>query len=593
MVIYVVDTSVVIERVISKSVNEGKIEGRILIPRAVMAELEHQANKGLETGMLGLEELQNLQNLKKDKKIEIEFIGERPNIYQMKYAKQGGEIDALIRELAYHEDATLITADRVQAESAKALGMNVMFFEFEKPIEGLKLEKLFDDKTMSIHLKGDCFCYAKKGMPGDWNLVKVSKEKFSNEKIKEMAKEVVEKTRMDKNSFVEIARSGSTIVQYKNYRIVITKPPVSDGWEITAVKPLKKLNLEEYKIHEVIADRIKNKARGIIIAGETGSGKSTFAMAVAESYLKQGRIVKTVESPRDLILPNEITQYSKNFTSSEELHDILFLSRPDNIIFDEVRDTPDFKLYIDLRLAGSNCVGVLHSGSPIDAIQRFIGRLDCGMIPSVLDTILFIEKGNIGKVYSLSITVKVPSGMVEADLSRPVIEVRNFENGKLEYEIYSYGEGTVVIPVSKEEKPTRKLAEKQIEKEFSKYVDRVNVEILNDNKAVVYVPSGSISRIIGKQGKNIDMIEKRLGIGIDVQELKSKEKVNYEVYEKGKYIIFNVNTTGNVDFYVDGEFLFSGIVGKSGEVKVHSKSELGKALLKALDKKKGIEILKV
>ena len=593
MVIYVVDTSVVIERVISKSVNEGKIEGRILIPRAVMAELEHQANKGLETGMLGLEELQNLQNLKKDKKIEIEFIGERPNIYQMKYAKQGGEIDALIRELAYHEDATLITADRVQAESAKALGMNVMFFEFEKPIEGLKLEKLFDDKTMSIHLKGDCFCYAKKGMPGDWNLVKVSKEKFSNEKIKEMAKEVVEKTRMDKNSFVEIARSGSTIVQYKNYRIVITKPPVSDGWEITAVKPLKKLNLEEYKIHEVIADRIKNKARGIIIAGETGSGKSTFAMAVAESYLKQGRIVKTVESPRDLILPNEITQYSKNFTSSEELHDILFLSRPDNIIFDEVRDTPDFKLYIDLRLAGSNCVGVLHSGSPIDAIQRFIGRLDCGMIPSVLDTILFIEKGNIGKVYSLSITVKVPSGMVEADLSRPVIEVRNFENGKLEYEIYSYGEGTVVIPVSKEEKPTRKLAEKQIEKEFSKYVDRVNVEILNDNKAVVYVPSGSISRIIGKQGKNIDMIEKRLGIGIDVQELKSKEKVNYEVYEKGKYIIFNVNTTGNVDFYVDGEFLFSGIVGKGGEVKVHSKSELGKALLKALDKKKGIEILKV
>ena len=593
MVIYVVDTSVVIERVISKSVNEGKIEGRILIPRAVMAELEHQANKGLETGMLGLEELQNLQNLKKDKKIEIEFIGERPNIYQMKYAKSGGEIDALIRELAYHEDATLITADRVQAESAKALGMNVMFFEFEKPVEGLRLEKLFDDKTMSIHLKGDCFCYAKKGLPGDWNLVKVSKEKFSNEKIKEMAKEVVEKTRMDKNSFVEIARSGSTIVQYKNYRIVITKPPVSDGWEITAVKPLKKLNLEEYKIHEVIADRIKNKARGIIIAGETGSGKSTFAMAVAESYLKQGRIVKTVESPRDLILPNEITQYSKNFTSSEELHDILFLSRPDNIIFDEVRDTPDFKLYIDLRLAGSNCVGVLHSGSPIDAIQRFIGRLDCGMIPSVLDTILFIEKGNIGKIYSLSITVKVPSGMVEADLSRPVIEVRNFENGKLEYEIYSYGEGTVVIPVSKEEKPTRKLAEKQIEKEFSKYVDRVNVEILNDNKAVVYVPSGSISRIIGKQGKNIDMIEKRLGIGIDVQELKSKEKVNYEVYEKGKYIIFNVNTTGNVDFYVDGEFLFSGIVGKSGEVKVHSKSELGKALLKALDKKKGIEILKV
>ena len=54
------------------------------------------------------------------------------------------------------------------------------------------------------------------------------------------------------------------------------------------------------------------------------------------NYLKQGKIIKTVESPRDLQVPDEITQYSKNFTSSEEIHDILFLSRPDNIIFDEM-----------------------------------------------------------------------------------------------------------------------------------------------------------------------------------------------------------------------------------------------------------------
>jgi len=592
MVIYVLDTSVVIEKVTSKLIKENKIEGRILIPRAVVAELENQANKGLEIGLLGLEELQTLQELKKEKKLEIEFIGERPNIYQIRHAKPGGEIDALIRELAYNEDATLITADKIQAESAKAFGMKVMFFEFKKPIKKLTLEKLFDDKTMSIHLKGDCYIQSKKGHPGSWKLIK-GKELFTNDQIKEMAKEIVEKTRMDQNSFVEIQRRGSTIVQYKNYRIVITKPPISDGWEITAVKPLKKLNLSEYKLPEAIAERIKNKARGIIIAGETGSGKSTFAMAIAENYLKQGRIVKTVESPRDLVLPKEITQYSKNFTTSEELHDILFLTRPDNLLFDEIRDTPDFKLYIDLRLAGSNCVGVLHSASPIDAIQRFIGRLDSGMLPSVLDTILFIEDGNIGKVYSLSIRVKVPSGMTESDLARPVVEVTNFENGKLEYEIYSFGDSTVVIPVTKEEKPANKLAEREIEREFTKYVDRVNVEMLNDNKVRVSVPESAISRIIGKQGSNIEKIEKKLGISIDVQELDSKkEKIEYELYEKGKYIIFSVNTTGDVDFYIDSEFLFSGIVGKKGEVKVHSNSELGREILKALDKKRVIEVVK-
>ena len=44
-------------------------------------------------------------------------------------------------------------------------------------------------------------------------------------------------------------------------------------------------------------------------------------------------------------------------------------------------------------------------------------------------------------------TVKVPTGMVEADLARPVIEVFDFNENSLAYEIYSYGEETVIIPV--------------------------------------------------------------------------------------------------------------------------------------------------
>lgn len=44
-------------------------------------------------------------------------------------------------------------------------------------------------------------------------------------------------------------------------------------------------------------------------------------------------------------------------------------------------------------------------------------------------------------------TVKVPTGMTEADLARPVVEVRDFETGKLEYEIYTFGEENVIVPV--------------------------------------------------------------------------------------------------------------------------------------------------
>ena len=192
------------------------------------------------------------------------------------------------------------------------------------------------------------------------------------------------------------------------------------------------------------------KARGIIIAGEPGSGKSTFVQALAEFYSNSGFIVKTVESPRDLQLPEQITQYSKNFASSSDIHDILFLSRPDYVIFDEMRDTPDFILYTDLRLGGSECIGVLHSASPIDAIQRFIGRLEVGMIPSIVDTVLFIKGGQIDTLLSLALKVKVPSGMTESDLVRPVIEIRDFVSNKLYYEIYKYGEETVVVNISKE-----------------------------------------------------------------------------------------------------------------------------------------------
>ncbi|MEK6862477.1 MAG: PIN domain-containing protein, partial [Nanoarchaeota archaeon] len=87
---YVLDTSVVIEKIVSRLIKEKKFKGKVIIPKAVLAELEHQANTGQETGMLGLEELQELQEFKKQGKIELEFLGERPKPGQIKYAKVSG-----------------------------------------------------------------------------------------------------------------------------------------------------------------------------------------------------------------------------------------------------------------------------------------------------------------------------------------------------------------------------------------------------------------------------------------------------------------------------------------------------------------------
>ena len=594
---YVVDTSVIIEKAVTKLLADKKIKGKFLIPKALIAELEHKANEGQETGLLGLEEMQELQNLSKEGKIEIELIGDRPRGYQMRYQDLNIEVDSAIRDLAYETGATLLTADKIQAKTAEAYGIKVYYHTLEsKETPKLEIDKYFDETTMSVHIKERCTVKAKRGSPGAWKLEEITQDKLSHTEVKNMAKEIVEKARLTDNAFVEISRQGSTIVQYQSYRIIIVKTPVSDGWEITAVKPIKKLNIDDYNLPEQIRDRIENKAQGIIIAGHTGSGKSTFAQSIAEFYVKTGKVTKTLESPRDMILSDDVTQYSKNYASSEEIHDILFLSRPDALIFDEMRDTPDFKLFSDLRLGGSAVIGVLHAASPIDAVQRFVGRIDTGMIASILDTILFIDKGTVGKVLMVRMVVKVPSGMTEADLARPVVEVRDFETDTLEFELYSYGEETVVIPVSKEAKksPAKAMAEKHVEKEMRRYASKVEAEMVDDHKAVVYVPESEIGEIIGRQGKRIADIEKEIGVKIDVRPIKAVRKgqnIDYDVRERGNALLFFVKQPGaNIDFFIDDNFLFTSTASKKGEVKVSKRSKLGETLLHSLNENRRVTL---
>ena len=94
--------------------------------------------------------------------------------------------------------------------------------------------------------------------------------------------------------------------------------------------------------------------------------------------------------------------------------DILLLVRPDYTIYDELRKTKDFRIFADMRLAGVGMVGVVHATRPIDAIQRIIGRVELGMIPSIVDTTIFINDGKVAAIYDVKLTVKVPTGMIRS-----------------------------------------------------------------------------------------------------------------------------------------------------------------------------------
>lgn len=126
--VYVVDTSVLASKKLAQLVTKKGLKGKIIIPDASVAELENQANHGKETGFDGLDEIAKLHELKKKHNISVEFAPPRPSAHQIRFAKSG-EIDALIRGLAYNKKAVLITSDFVQAKSAAAYGLKVWFIK--------------------------------------------------------------------------------------------------------------------------------------------------------------------------------------------------------------------------------------------------------------------------------------------------------------------------------------------------------------------------------------------------------------------------------------------------------------------------------
>jgi ATPase len=203
-------------------------------------------------------------------------------------------------------------------------------------------------------------------------------------------------------------------------------------------------------------------------------------------------------------------------------------------------------------------------------------------------------------VYDVALVVKVPSGMIEADLSRPVIEVRNFDTGELTHEIYTYGEQTIVMEVGTttyEKTPVQKIAEREIIKEIKKTVPgaRIEVDMKSDKRATVWMDEKYIPKLIGKKGKTIDEVERRIGISIGVEPFRANENEDtfgVDVEIAGNYVVLNFgkdNIGTPFDILVKDEYLFTATVGKKGTIKIKKDIELAVIILDALKRSIPIE----
>ena len=581
--ILVPDTSVVIDGRVTALIEKGEYhDATIIIPEAVFAELEAQANQGREIGFSGLAELQKLCKLAEENLITLKYVGERPKLDQVKLAG-GGEIDSMIRAVAIENNATFLTSDYVQAEVAKAKGLDVVFLKSETidNFAPLLIDEFFDENTFAVYLKERVSPYARKGNIRESKLVTIRDTPCTEYELRAISQECLERAKRHPDGFVEVELPGVTVSQIGSMRITTTRPPFSDGIEVTIVRPTREVSFESYNFAAALKDRLKESAGGMLIVGTPGSGKSTLEQNIATYLSGENYIVKTIESPRDLMVTDKITQYTSLDGSIAAAGEVITLLRPDYVVFDEMRRSEELAVFADLRLSGIKVIGGLHAKSALDALIRLASLVDLNLIPQIVATMVFVKGGDISEIYNVSTGFGVPKALeqIGAPQVRPVVRLTNIITTETVAEAFRYEGEVMVTPASglpkappvktieqakaeakekeaqkaepvkpkaeptpapaqveaerqappihsmpsfevTEDNPAWVVLEKEIQNEISRFTEGdIVVRMISDTKAAVYIEDTDVPAAIGKAGKNIAAVVSKVGIGIDVRPL--------------------------------------------------------------------------
>lgn len=478
------DTSVLINGVLSRLIETGEIRDcELIIPVTAIDELQAQASKGKDVGLKGLEEIKRIREIAGEKNVRIRFSGERPSLEDIRLAR-GGRMDALIRDVAKAEGGILYTSDYVQALVAEAEGIPVRYIEPYRKLEEPAYKKYLKPDVVTLYLRDGMRPYADVFRNGRLETVILDDESCNKNMLNEVLDEVMAVARVRENTDVIMLRPETVILETGNYRVRITKPPLSDRVEAMIQRNILELVPEDVIVEPIVRESSLSR-RGILVLNLDGLYNFPIAEKVAEKLWERGFETRIVGHAKRM--NTSAPYYGPLDGDLEKTLHLVLSSPPDYLIVDEVMDLRDLKLMKDARLAGIGVITFKQSRSINATIRSLLEVVSSPMLPQVINKIILMKCSGISEIWTISASLRPPSGLSPEFGIRHVIEIACA--GEKIYEIYEL-DGCPIISNVKEMhwqiEKTGKIIEK-ILKEAG--VEGAKVEALWLDKAVIRIPA--------------------------------------------------------------------------------------------------------
>ncbi len=200
---------------------------------------------------------------------------------------------------------------------------------------------------------------------------------FHNEVIARL--KVMSNMRLDEHFIPQDGRIHVEGEHVRDIRIVITPSYFGEAAVLRILRPYNQtITLESLgfsKEDEGFLNKKANSGNGLyIVAGPTGSGKTTTLYAIVSGIISKESSVISIEDPIEYIL-SETRQIAVNhavgFRFPEGLRSVL-RQDPDVIIVGEIRDSETARIAVSAALTGHRVFATIHTNSADEVVTRFI-----------------------------------------------------------------------------------------------------------------------------------------------------------------------------------------------------------------------------